>query len=174
MNRFILLALAAFAFACNSDKQPEGAAEKSLEEIKSEGPIRNSDIIRNPVSANQPLDTVNVARITFEEETYDFGEVDEGTVVEHTFRFTNTGKAPLLINSARSTCGCTAPEWPKEPIPPGESGAIQVKFNTQGKKNKQTKPVTVVANTYPYATKVFLQGFVRPSEGTQETSLPSE
>ncbi|MCB0558116.1 MAG: DUF1573 domain-containing protein [Lewinellaceae bacterium] len=164
MNRFILLFSLLLAFGCNNS-QPEGKGEKSLEEIKSDGPIRNADIIRNPVSADTPIDTVNVAKIAFEEESYDFGEVDEGAVVVHTFQFTNTGKAPLLISSARSTCGCTVPDWPKEPIPPGENGKIEVKFNTRGKKNKQTKPVTIVANTYPATSKIFLQGFVQPAEG---------
>lgn len=170
MNRFILLATIFLAVSCSNDKQPGGQGEKSLPEIKSDGPIRTSDIIRSPVSANEPIDTVNVAKITFEEENYDFGEVDEGAIVDHVFRFTNTGKAPLLISGARSTCGCTVPEWPKEPIPPGVSGEIKVKFNTQGKKNKQTKPVTIVANTYPATSKVFLEGFVRPSAEQQGPS----
>lgn len=172
MDKSLLLAVLALTIACGNDKQPAGTAEKSLEEIKSDGPIRNSEIIRSPVSANEPLDTVNVARIAFEEETYDFGEVDEGAVVEHTFRFTNTGKAPLLISSARSTCGCTVPEWPREPIAPGQGGEIQVKFNTSGKKNKQTKPVTIVGNTYPSTSKLLLKGFVRPRE--KEPGLSSE
>lgn len=156
---FILL------WGCANDSgQPGAVSEKSVEEIKQDGPIRNADIIRSPVSANEPLDTVNVAKMTFEETRYDFGEVQEGDIVEHVFAFTNTGKSPLIINSARSTCGCTVPEWPKEPIAPGESGVINVRFNTKNKKNKQTKPVTITANTYPTTTKVFVTGFVNPAE----------
>ncbi len=90
--------------------------------------------------------------------------MEEGEVVEHTYTFTNTGKAPLIIRGARSTCGCTVPEWPEEPIPPGQSGKIEVKFNTAGKKNQQTKPVTITANTYPTTTKVLLKGFVKPED----------
>jgi hypothetical protein len=81
-------------------------------------------------------------------------------VVEHTFAFTNTGKKPLLISNARSTCGCTVPDWPKEPIMPGKSGVIQVRFNTENKAKEQVKPVTITANTYPATNKVYLQGFV--------------
>ena len=136
--------------------------EKSVEEIMNDSKISNSAIIRNPVSADEPLDTVNVARISFEESSFDFGEVNEGVVVTHRFRFTNTGKAPLLISGARSTCGCTVPEWPREPIPPGQGGEIKVQFNTENKKNKQNKPITIMANTYPSATKIFLTGYVRP------------
>ncbi|RMF28619.1 MAG: DUF1573 domain-containing protein [Bacteroidetes bacterium] len=121
-----------------------------------------SEIIRNPVSADTPADTVNVAKITFEEERFDFGRVSEGTVVEHTFHFTNTGRVPLLISDARSTCGCTVPEWPKNPIPPGGKDSIVVRFNTDGKVKRQKKPVTITANTYPSRTVIHLEGYVEP------------
>ncbi len=144
-------------FSCT----PEGGnSGKSLEEIQLEG-ASNSAIVRNPVSANTPTDTVNVAKITFEETEFDFGDVDEGAIVEHVFRFKNTGKVPLLISDARSTCGCTVPLWPKEPIAPGQSGEINVKFDTKGKSKMQKKPVTIIANTYPAATIVQLVGVVR-------------
>lgn len=160
--RYWLWSLIAFAAltACQNS-QPEGNAEQSLEEIKQEGPISNADMIRNPVSA-ESIDTVNVAKITFEETLYDFGTIREGKIIEHTFKFTNTGKAPLIISNARSTCGCTIPKWPKDPIPPGEEGEIRVRFDSKNKKNAQNKPVTVTANTYPNTTKVFIKGFVEP------------
>lgn len=160
---FILLVGICLFAACQNDAG--SATEKSVEEIQSESKITNSSIVRNPVSANEPEDTVNVAKMVFEEESFDFGEVNEGDVVEHVYKFTNTGKVPLIINNARSTCGCTVPEWPKEPIAPGEGGEIAVRFNTKNKKNKQQKPVTITANTYPANTKVFLSGFVKPKEG---------
>jgi len=158
----ILLSAIALLAACG--QQSSGDMEKSVEEIMQEDVWSNADIIRNPVSADSPEDTVNVAKITFEEEIYDFGEVKEGLVVEHVFAFTNTGKAPLLISGARSTCGCTVPEWPQAPIAPGEKGEIKVRFNTQNKRNQQSKPITVTANTYPSTTKVLLTGVVRPAE----------
>ena len=84
MNRIILLLITILAVACSSDSQPEGKGEKSLEEIKSDGPIRNADIIRNPVSADTPIDTVNVAKIAFEDAravdvTRDAHELGAGT-----------------------------------------------------------------------------------------------
>ncbi|MFT4973017.1 MAG: hypothetical protein ACI9JY_002223, partial [Saprospiraceae bacterium] len=69
-----------------------GNSEKSIEEIQSEGKI--SSIIRNPTTANGTVDSVNVAKMDFEELEYNFGEIDEGGVVEHVFKFTNTGKVP--------------------------------------------------------------------------------
>ena len=162
MRRILFLfTLGLFLVACQN--QPTSSQEKSVEEIRDESKITNSSIVRNPVSANEPTDTVNVAKISFEEESYDFGEVEAGEIVTHVYRFTNTGKVPLVISNARSTCGCTVPSWPKDPIPPGEKGEIEVRFNTKNKKAKQQKPVTITANTYPSNTKVFISGYVKAS-----------
>ena len=65
--------------------------------------------------------------------SYDFGEVQEGPAAEYVFEFTNVGKEPLIIQNANASCGCTTPEWPKEPILPGKTGKIKVSFNTQGR-----------------------------------------
>lgn len=160
-NLLLLIALTGLV-ACQQNRFSQ--SEKSVEEIKAEGPLTNADIIRNPVSADGTQDTVNVAKMTFEETSFHFGEVKEGDIVSHTYQFTNTGKVPLIISDARSTCGCTVPTWPKEPIEPGESGSISVEFNTTNKQSDQRKPIIVTANTYPARTTVFLQGFVRPKE----------
>ncbi len=149
------LAMLIFA-AC----QPENGSGKSVEEIQTEGKI--SSIIRSPVSASGTTDTVNVAKMTFDETTYDFGEAAEGEIVKYVFKFTNTGKVPLVINNASSTCGCTIPVWPKEAIPPGQSGEIKVEFNTTAKHDFQEKPVIISANTYPSNTTVYLKGYVNP------------
>lgn len=158
---FVLLALALFSACEAPNGQPEAVSDKEVQEIKPEGIVSNADLIRNPVSAEGPTDTVNVAKITFEETEYAYGEVQEGELVEHVFQFTNTGKVPLLINTARSTCGCTVPEWPKQPIPPGGKGEIAVKFDTTNKFGRQNKPVNIVANTYPARTTIYLNGEVR-------------
>ncbi|MFN0212698.1 MAG: DUF1573 domain-containing protein [Saprospiraceae bacterium] len=149
-----------FAFVGNSCKNDNGSA---LQENKRGGP--NSEMIRNPATANMPTDTNQLARISFEQAEFDFGTVNEGTVVEHTFKFANTGKVPLTILKCRSSCGCTVPEWPEEPIPPGGTGEITAKFNTEGKTNEQKKSITVTANTYPNESKVLLKGIVNPVKG---------
>ncbi|HAD11712.1 MAG TPA: hypothetical protein DCF33_04650, partial [Saprospirales bacterium] len=99
--------------------------DTNTQENKALGP--NSELIRNPASANMLMDTNQLARIVFDEKDFDFGTVNEGDVVEHTFRFTNTGKIPLTILKCRSSCGCTVPEWPEAPIPPGGPGEIKAK-----------------------------------------------
>ncbi len=159
--------LTALLYSCGGSTEG-GDSEKSLEEIKQEGPISNADIIRNPVSADSELDTVNVAKMEFEYTEFDFDTVGQGAVVEHTFTFKNTGKEPLLISSARSTCGCTVPEWPKAPVEPGETGEINVRFDTKNKRNRQIKPVTITANTYPNTTRVYLRGHVMVPEENQQ------
>ncbi len=117
-------------------------------------------MIRNPATADLPTDTNQLARIVFLEPEFDFGEATEGDIVTHQFKFTNTGKVPLTIMNARSTCGCTIPEWPEEPIAPGGTGEITAKFNTDMKKELQKKVITVTANTYPNETKITLKGMV--------------
>lgn len=87
------------------------------------------------------------AKISFDKTEHDFGTINEGDVVETVFSFTNTGKSELIISSAKGSCGCTVPEWPKEPILPGQKGEIKVKFNSDRKPNKQQKQVTLATNS---------------------------
>lgn len=155
------LAAASF-FACKNDKSA-AAKEESVEEINlpvaGTGP--NSSIVRNPISADQPLDTNKMARIVFEKPDHDFGQANEGDVVEHAYKFKNTGAVPLLISNARASCGCTVPEWPKDPIAPGATGEITAKFNTTDRGGNQKKVITITSNSWPQETEVVLHGFVK-------------
>lgn len=88
--------------------------------------------------------------ITFEKESHNFGNIVEGEVVEYSFKFTNTGNKDLLITKAEASCGCTVPEWPKEPVKPGESGYMKVKFDSRGRPEGYTeKELYIQANTNP-------------------------
>ena len=87
--------------------------------------------------------------IAFAEEFHDFGEVQEGEVVEHTFTFTNEGEGPLIISNAQGSCGCTVPDWPRQPIAPGQKGQIKVSFNSTGRAGRQDKHVTLTTNAVP-------------------------
>lgn len=100
--------------------------------------------------------------VTFASYEHDFGTLDAGESVTHMFEFTNTGDEPLLLDKCKGSCGCTVPKCPKEPIAPGEKGQIEVKFNSKGKKNKQTKKVTINANTDPGQTFLTITAFVNP------------
>ena len=109
---------------------------------------------------------------TFTEEEHDFGTIKEGDIVEHTFTFTNTGEAPLIIESARASCGCTVPKWPKDPIAVGETGEIQVRFDSKGKPNVQNKTVTINANSYPKISRLRIKAFVTPKGDVGSDSGP--
>ena len=98
------------------------------------------------------VDPAKAASLILEEQAFDFGTLEDGDKVEHIFKFTNTSNNPLTISNARGSCGCTVPEWPKEPIVPGGTGEIKVKFDSKGKKGKQSKTVTLTANTIPANT----------------------
>lgn len=96
----------------------------------------------------------------FETEHHDFGKIIAGDKVTYEFKFTNTGKSPLIITDAVASCGCTTPVWPKQPIKPGESGGIKVTFNSTGKMGLQDKQITITANTKPAQNLVHLIGEV--------------
>jgi len=86
------------------------------------------------------------ARITFEEETHDFGDISQGDKLEYVYVFENSGTEPLILSNVLTTCGCTATDWPHDPIAPGRSGEINVTFDSSGKMGKQNKVITVVSN----------------------------
>jgi len=162
MTRFFIFLSYLFLLSACQEQAVQESNSKSLKEIKVEkGSIRNSDIIRNPVTMQNPVDTTNVAKMEFDNIRHRYGEVEEGEIVTHRFKFKNTGKAPLIISNAKSTCGCTVPEWPKEPIPVGGEGEIFVKFDTKKKEAYQTKPIFIQANTHPAETTLYLMGKVR-------------
>jgi len=99
--------------------------------------------------------------ISFEKKKHDFGEIQEGDVVTEKFSFTNSGDEPLIISNAKGSCGCTVPSWPKEPIPPGESDEIEVKYNSSNKKGNERKTVTITGNTQPKQTRLTITADVK-------------
>lgn len=120
-----------------------------------------ASIIRNPITADtEQIDTSQLAKLAFDETRHNFGTVKEGAIVNHEFVFSNDGSVPLIISDVRSTCGCTVADWPREPIPPGGTGTIPVRFDTKKKVGVQSKPVTITANTLPAKTNLFLNGRV--------------
>lgn len=124
----------------------------------------STKMISNPKSANPEVTATTAADgapvMTFDRDKWDFGEIIQGESVEYNFKFTNTGDAPLIITDAKGSCGCTVPEWPKEPVAPGKSGRIKVTYDSKGRKAQFNKTVTITANTVPNANKLFISGVV--------------
>ncbi len=107
--------------------------------------------------------TTSGAKIDFSKETHDYGTIKNGADGTCTFEFKNTGNAPLIISNAKGSCGCTVPEWPKEPIAPGAKASIKVKYDTsrQGVINKN---VTITSNAVNAAEKIiYIKGNVLPA-----------
>jgi len=102
---------------------------------------------QDAVQAQEVLEDVKGPKFKFKGgETHDFGTLKEGPAAEYVFEFVNVGKEPLIIQNANASCGCTTPEWPKEPILPGKTGKITVRYNTQGRPGPFSKDVFITSN----------------------------
>ena len=101
--------------------------------------------------------------IEFNKTNHDFGQINDGEIVETTFQFTNSGKSDLIISNASGSCGCTVPDYPRDiPIKPGESNTIKVKFDSSNKPGMQRKTVTLVTNTSKGKELINIKAFVLP------------
>ena len=123
------------------------------------------------VAAERDEAAKNLPVMTFEKAEHDFGTIEQGTPQETTFKFTNTGNAPLIITNATSSCGCTVPQYPKNtPIAPGDTGELLVKFNGSGQ-NQVTKTITVSANTEKGSELLRIKAFVNPKTAAPTAAL---
>lgn len=141
MNKCFVLSLSLF-FAIiifSSCQQNKESAEKV-----------SSDVVDIPATASgSSIDNSELPVFSFNEELHDFGKITQGEKVSCTFQFKNTGGSDLVISSAKGSCGCTVPDYPKLPVKSGEEGVINVVFNSEGKSGKVQKTVTIVSNANP-------------------------
>jgi hypothetical protein len=100
-----------------------------------------------------------VAKIKFKAETIDYGTIEKGSDGVRVFEFTNTGNAPLIITDVKSSCGCTIPSKPKDPIMPGKTGEIKVKYDTN-RVNPIRKTITVISNAETPTVALKIKGLV--------------
>ncbi len=157
------LALAASLLAgCNRDKPTEAgtqgmnaAADEAAADAKANPTIDNPNVASDTEAPNPDAPV-----LTFAEAQFDFGDIQPNSKVQHLFKFTNTGKTPLLIADATASCGCTTPSWTKEPIAPGATGELQVQFDSRGKQGLINKQVSVRANTQPNINTIYIKGNV--------------
>lgn len=106
--------------------------------------------------------------MNFTKETHEFGDLEEGTVAEYTFEFTNTGDQPIEINRAQPSCGCTTPEWTKKPVFPGEKGFIKASYNSAGRPGPFDKSINVYSNARKELLVLFIKGYVKPKQAPMQ------
>ncbi len=103
----------------------------------------------------------NAAKFKFESEVVDYGTIEHNADGNREFKFTNIGKEPLIISNAVGSCGCTTPNWPKEPIKPGATGVIKVKYATD-RVGAFEKTITLTSNAETPTKVIKIKGVVNP------------
>ncbi|PZF71013.1 DUF1573 domain-containing protein [Taibaiella soli] len=144
--------------ACNSGKNTNDDMQNKN--------LLSTDLVHNPHSADgtDSKTMEEMPTMDFVDTFHNFGTVHEGEIVEYDFAFKNNGKSPLIIAGAMGSCGCTVPEYPREPIQPGQPGVMKVKFNTAGKPNHQEKTVTINTNGKRGTLMLYIKAEVIPAE----------
>ncbi len=157
----LLIAMLVFSFASAQENVTDKAMQPS-----STAPAFIVDENNNVIETTKPV-------MAFPSESHDFGEVPEGEKYTHEFTFTNNGKEPLIISNVKASCGCTTPEWPKEPIMPGETSAITAVYNSKGRPGPFNKSITITSNAYKPTKRLFIKGKVTSpfsmEEGPEKT-----
>jgi len=113
----------------------------------------------------------NAAEMTFETDMHDYGTIKQGANGTYEFKFTNTGNEPLIISTARGSCGCTVPTYPKEPIMKGQSSVIKVSYDTK-RVGPFTKTVTIESNGKTNPKMLTIKGVVEAVETANEQTVP--
>jgi hypothetical protein len=154
MKRIVLIVmtpLIVMLFACEHSKKVK---DNTLD----------SDIVNNPVTANNADTSKKFPIFKFVEESFNFGNIKEGQKVHHTFKFKNVGNADLIISNAHGSCGCTIPTFSSAPVAPNDEGMIEVTFNSEGKSGDNRKTVTIISNTVPNSHVLEIKGYVKAKD----------
>jgi hypothetical protein len=153
MKKVIIGAFALAVFAACQQKASQGSENDGKGAAGTENATGDSktnvENINNPATAADPnaaVDPATAPMISFEKQDINVGTINEGEKVEAVFKVTNTGKSPLIISEVKAACGCTVPNWPKEPIEPGKTVKILAVFDSEGKPGNNTKAITVYSN----------------------------
>ena len=164
----IAVALVAIAVYLFMDKDASSTTEVASTTASAD-PNANFDPLASQTTNNttpaEPVPTGPLTAMKFEVYDHDFGNIKQDTQNKKVFTFTNTGDEPLIIESAKGSCGCTVPNYPKNPIPPGEKGEIEVVYSPGKQKGVQNKNVTIVANTEPKQTILRIKAEVEEVPG---------
>jgi len=157
--------LSLFMMSCQSDSS--GAKDEARAEMVNTAADAAADAnmtVETPAANAVPIGPTT--NMEFAESKHDYGVIEQGEKVSHVFKFKNTGNEPLVLSNVKPSCGCTTPKWTKEPIAPGADGEILVEFDSKGKSGKQTKTVTVTANTEPATTVLTITGDIQKPDAS--------
>ena len=149
MYKVFLKSLLVLLFSCGDISKEVGDNTKTPAKKEEAKPSLSSNLVMNDNTAESSSEKLGMPKFNFEKELHDFGQLVDGEKVSYSFIFTNSGDSPLIISNAKGSCGCTVPNWSRDPIAPGESGSIDVTFNSTGRSGKQNKAITLTANTNP-------------------------
>lgn len=146
--------------AYSEDKgTPEPKSSVASKSVSNDRALSNNNQLKE-ATAKKDVVAGPTTEITFATPSHDFGNINQDSENRHVFTFTNTGSEPLIIENAKGSCGCTVPQYPKEPISPGETGEIEVVYKPGKQKNQQKKTVTITANTEPRTTTLSISANV--------------
>lgn len=161
IGTFLILGMSGFFVACSGEKSSEASTDETSASVEIANTI--TDNAATNIAAETVTEEVatNLAAIEFEETVHDFGNIKEGEKVEHVFKFKNTGNTPLILTAVQPSCGCTASDYTKEPVAPGEEGTISLTFDSKGKPGAQNKTATVKANIEGGQTMISFKGNVQ-------------
>jgi hypothetical protein len=119
-----------------------------------------ASVVNIPNSASGKNDQSQLPVMEFTALEHDFGKIIQGELVTYAFRFKNTGKSDLVIANISTSCGCTASEYPKVPVKPGEEEFVKVSFDSDGKEGFQNKTLVIAANTQPSTITLTIKAIV--------------
>ncbi len=153
-------------------KKPAAPAKPAVSKTT---PAKPSTTVAPSTSTTTPAAPATTQpEFLFEAESHDFGTVPEGTQATYEFKFTNTGKEPLIISNVQASCGCTTPKWTNEPVAPGKTGVITASYNSSGRPGPFTKSITVTSNAKSSPKVLTINGVVqaKPVEQPSPVVVP--
>lgn len=113
----------------------------------------------------------DLPKMTFKSKEFNFGTIKQGEKADAVFEYENTGESDLIISNAKSSCGCTVADYPKNtPIKPGETGVIKAVYDSKGKSNNQNKSITLTTNTLEGKEVLNVKGFVTPDPNAKKNN----
>jgi len=153
------------ALLAEKKKEAELAAEKAAAAAKKEAKAKKEAAAKKKRAEKRKAAKKKAARkkrakVKFENTSHQFGNIKQGEVIKHDFKFKNTGTAPLVIKKVDVSCGCTFPSYPFMPIEPGKEGTIGITYDSKNKVGRQKPTITVVTNGRPHTFKLHLEGIV--------------